>query len=395
MQLSNNTSCFIKAVTNPILAEEAALVPDLENADSLCLTDYVELSRPANASVGAARGILVWLRVHESYFYTNLVSGVAGTSNYTYSLCYAWTDANGVMLLNSATSLFTDVQPANIVTIQGGQQINVNDSLVTGLRLFAMGLRILPTVEFVTDTTVNYMVRVIGGQVSNDELYSNYTNAGSIETLLRNSTCAETFANNEGCSVRYNPFQNEQQLRVQSLEDCLDPAQSFGFHKMPAIFIQFSNSTAIAATAPIIIHARFWLHGILKKPSPIYAQQSRADINYPALRTVLSGCHPSLPYVTKGHSFPALTSIAGLALKILNTAGMNYLASQTRTSYVPNRGRRPQRRRQPARGKRFQRPARRGRRNGNGGSRNPYIYPIGTRRQPMMPPNPRNVRGNR
>lgn len=387
--MNNNTKAFLEAVMNPIMAEQAALVPDLECADSLCLTDYVELSRPVNNTVGAVRGILIWLRVHESYIYTNDVSG---TPKYIYSLCYGFTDANGDFLADSTTGKLYDIAPANVETIQGGTTINVDQALISGFRMFAMGLRVLPTVEFVTDTSVNYMVRVIGGQLSMEELVAGLNNNTNIETLIRNSTCAETFANNEGCCARYNPFQNEQQLRVQALSDSMNSAQSFEYHKMPAIFIQFSNSTAIGSTAPCIIHARFWLHGILKKPSPIYAQQSRADINYPAMRTILSGCHPTFPYVTKGHSFPPLIAIGGMAVKILANAGLNYLSSQRRIGYQPNR--RPRQRRQNRNNNNSNRNNNnRGRNRGRGQNRKRNRRPgqIGQRRIPMMPQNPRNI----
>lgn len=383
--MNKNTLNFVKAVVNPILAEEAALVPDLEAADSLCLTDYIEISRPVNGTASAVRGILIWLRVHESDLYTSSVQ-TSGFVRYIYSLNYAFTDANGVMLPDSVTGKFYEVVPMNIVKIQGDVEPSVSLALVTGLRLFAMGLRVLPTVEYVTDSTVNYLVRIIGGQLSMNELYAAKIGSLNVETIIRNSSCAETFANNEGCCSRYNPFQNEQQLRMQSLEDCLNSAQSFGFHKMPAIFCQFSNSTAIAATAPLILHARFWIHGILRKPSPIYAQQSLADTGYPYLRSKLSGCHPSFPIVTKGHSFPAIGTVAGIAMRILNALAQTYLTDRPRGKI--NLAPRRRRRRVLPKNTRGGGGGGRGRKNlNNGNNRNN----IGSRRQPMMPKNPRNV----
>jgi hypothetical protein len=305
MNLSRTTLAFVKAVANPIMADEPAQVPDLEQADTICMTDYNETSRPVNNTGAGQSGLLVWLRVHESPFYTNNVA--SGASIYSY--CYAFLDSNGLMIPNSVTGKFEEVAPANLATIQGGGGITPNNALVTGLRLFSMGIRVLPTVEFVTDTTVTYIIRAIGGQVSMQELGSAYTNALNVETIIRNSACAETYANNEGCCSRYNPFQNEQQLRIQSLEDCLNTAQSFTFHKMPAILLRFSGTIAAGGSAPVIIHARYWIEGVLKKPTPIYSEQSPTDINYPTIRAAMSGCHPEFPLVTSGHSFPAIASM--------------------------------------------------------------------------------------
>jgi hypothetical protein len=304
-KFSRSTLAFVKAVANPIAADEPAQVPDLEQSDSICMNDYNETSRPVNNTGAPQSGLLVWLRVHESPFYTsNVASGAS-----IYSLCYAFLDANGLMVPNSVTTKFEEYVPANLTTIQGGSGITPNNALVTGLRVFAMGIRALPTVEFVTDTTVTYVVRYIGGQVSMQELGAAYTNSTNVETIIRNSSCAETYANNEGCAVRYNPFQNEYQLRIQNLEDCLNTAQSFTFHKMPAILLRFSATIAAGSSAPVILHARYWIEGVLKKPTPIYAEQSPTDLNYPSIRVALSGCHPEFPIVTKGHSFPAIASM--------------------------------------------------------------------------------------
>ncbi len=313
-KISKSTLAFVKAVMSPIMADEPAQVPDLESSDTLCLTDYNEVSRPLNNNAASAPGLLVWLRAHESTVYTNLVS----PGGLVYSVCYAFCDANGLLLPNTATGKFDEYVPSNILTIQGGSTITPNSALVTGLRVFAMGLRILPTVEFVTDTSVTYVVRFTGGQISMQELGSCYANSANVETIIRNSSCAETFANNEGVCSRYNPFQNENQLRMQNLEDCLNTAQSFSFHKMPAIFMRFSANIASGSAAPIIIHARYWLEGVLRKPSPIYAQQSPIDLDYPQIRATLSGCHPEFPLVTKGHSFPAIAQVALAAVKVIN-----------------------------------------------------------------------------
>ncbi len=320
--LSTSTLAFVKAVCNPIAADEPAQVPDLEQSDSICMTDYNETSRPVNNTGAAVSGLLVWLRVHESPFYTsNVASGAS-----TYSLCYAFTDANGVMLPNSVTTKFEEYVPANLTTIQGGSGITPNSALVTGLRVFSMGLRLLPTIEYVTDTTLTYLVRIIGGQVSMQELGSAYTNSVNVETIIRNSSCAETYANNEGCCVRYNPFQNEIQLRTQSLEDCLNTAQSFTFHKMPAIYVRFSATIAAAGSAPIILHARYWIEGVLKKPTPIYSEQSPVDVNFPMIRAALSGCHPEFPIVTAGHSFPLIGSMFIRIAKVLHRVSGSILS---------------------------------------------------------------------
>lgn len=394
--LPAQTLAFIKAIVNPLAAEEAALVPDMEQADSLCLTDYIETSRLVQNSTLGTSGMLIWLRCHDSTFYTD--NAGAGES-IVYTLGYGFTDANGIMYPDTVSGHFKELVGINGAVIQGNAlTITPNAALVSGLRIFAMGLRVLPTVEFVTDTAVNYMVRIIGGQASMQEIGSAVANAQSVETLIRDSSCAETFANNEGCCVRYNPFQNEQQLRTQSLEDAMNPAQSFAYHKMPVIFIRFANAIPSGTSTPVIISARFWIHGILRKPSPIYAQQSRVDVRYPEIRAVLSGCHPEFPLVTKGHTFPQLAAVALSAVRIINDVTGTILSIPNKRRGArrvygarPVRGRgqrrRANRRKRPPRSQDVRRMAPRG----NG----PYIVPMGQRRQPMMPRNPTNVRRRR
>ncbi len=363
-----HTANFIKAVVNPIMAEDSALVPDLEQADSICLTDYIENSRPVNLTSTAASGMLIGLRVHESPFYSTVGNTtITGSGGLIYSLIYFWVNANGVALTNTVNPpLYNELAPANIYTIQGaGGTPDPNTSLITGMRLFSMGLRVLPTVEMVTDSTITYLVRIIGGQISMQEVNAWLAAGTNIETIIRNSSCAETYANNEGCCVRYDPFQNEIQLRTQGLDDCLSTAQSFAFHKMPFIFVRFSNTVPSAAAAPLITHARFWVHGILRKPTPIYAQQSKADPHYPLLRTILSGCHPEFPLVTKGHSFPVLASVVLNALRIINRAtgtalriadtDLTGIINPPRNSRQINNRKRRQQSRQPLPGSRVQR----------------------------------------
>ncbi len=311
--LSKSSLAFIKAVANPIAADEPAQVPDNETMDSLCLTDYVDTNRPVNNTGANQYGLLLWLRVHDSPFYDTYV----GSTTALYSVCYAFTDTNGLMVPNSVTSKFEEFLPSNLISIAGGTTITPNSALVTGLRMFAMGLRVLPTIEYVTDTSVTYVVRFIGGYVSMQELSSAYANSTNVETIIRNSAHAETFPNNIGCSVRYNPFQNDIQLRTQNLEDAMNTAQSFTFHHMPAVYCRFSAAIAAASSAPVIVHSRFWIEGVLRKPSPIYAEPSPTDINYPMIKAALSGCHPEFPCVVGGHSFPAIGSIFLRTAKVL------------------------------------------------------------------------------
>ncbi len=342
---------FVKAVVNPIDADEPATVPDLVQPDSMCLLDTNQLTRPTNTNAAIASGILIWLRVHESPFYT--ANAAAGT--YTYSLQYAYTDNNGLLLLNSGGK-FDEVSPTNLTTsnpsIQGGATITPNSALVTGLRVFSMGLRVLPTIEYVTDSTTTTVLRYIGAQMSMQELGSIVANNINVEVAIASASCTQTYANNQGCSVRYNPFQNENQLRVQSLEDCLNTAQSFTYYKMPVIFARFSNGiAATTGTSPLIIHAKYWIEGVIRKPTPIYSRPSDSDILYPMIRTALAGCGSQFPLVTPGHSFPSLLSIGIAAARLVNnvTGGLLNLVEGKKPAPPRAQPKKQPRRRRPRR----------------------------------------------
>ncbi len=311
LKLNSSTNDFLEVVIDPFGSKKPAQVPDLCQLNSLCLTDYYELTSANNYSAVAISGALFWVDLH----YTTFKNSSSNHNGLVYSLNYAPILSTGLLQL-SAGNQYASLGTQNQATIIGSQfSIATITALITSLRLMSMGLKVLPTIEQVTNTTVNYITYAIGGQLSMQELGNAYTNGSNIYDLIKNSPCAQVFGNNEGVCVRYDPFQNEQQLNMINLVQANNVSLVWDWYKLPCIAVNFSQSIAASGAMPVIVHSQFWLEACLKQPTPIYSQQSPVDPNYPMIRSIMSGCTAAAPLVTKGHSFPTLTSILPLISK--------------------------------------------------------------------------------
>lgn len=304
MQFSNSTRDFINIVTNPLDSNKPAQVPDLQQFNSLCLVDSAHITNPVNPTLStAAGGIIAWVRCH----YSTMDSANNPNPNRIYTLNYTSISSANV-ILSDAGGDTRSVVPVNMTTILGGTQYTPNSALITSCRVMSMGLQLLSTVEVVTDTSQIYITQIVGGQMSMSELNSINNNNSDVLLALKNSSCSKIFSNSEGCSGRYDPFQNEEQLNVLDGSLMYSTAKAFDWYKMPVIIAKFSQTVASGSQLPVILNARFWIEASLRQPTPIYSQPSPIDPNFSLVRSILSGCTEVFPLVAKGHSFTAFVS---------------------------------------------------------------------------------------
>lgn len=316
---------FVSAVLDPFGADAPAFVPDLLHNNSICLTDTYE-TVPISAAAGAAAcdTVLIFMRTGYSKFYNDQTQT---NPDMLYTL--------SVLMLDSSGNVdnYYNFELTNYQTIFNSVDgIPTATALVAAYRIFAMGLRVLPSVEIVTNSAAPYVLYYIGGQFKLDDLEAALEQNSSVITLVRNSPYSDMFANNEGCTARYNPFQLETQL---SLHDSTATMVNTGCLEMPCVLVKFSQAIDSGGLFPIRVDCRVWLEGILKQPTPIYSTSSTPDPYYPQLRAILSASSDTLPLVTKGHTFEGiddavqdLVGIAGrlfgYALKIGAQKGKSY-----------------------------------------------------------------------
>lgn len=155
-KISQSSSDFINVVVNPLDSNKPAQVPDMQQFNSLCLTDSAHVTNPVNYHTGDIMGIVVWLRCH----YSEMDSLFNNNPNRIYSLCYATLDSSNKIILNGSTKN-PSIVPINMSTIIGGNSYTDELALITSCRVMSMGLQLLSTIETVTSTTVNYLTQIV------------------------------------------------------------------------------------------------------------------------------------------------------------------------------------------------------------------------------------------
>lgn len=307
---------YLDLVVNPIDATQPAQVPDLTQFNSLCMTDYTDVHAPTNNTSGNCFGALIFITNNFSTAQQNYGSD----KGLPYSVNVAPLSGAGQIILDD-DSEWTTYKLANTDSIFG---TGVSDSLIDQYRLIAAGLRVLPTIETVTDTTITYISYAMGGQLSMLEIGNAATNSLNIFAMVKSSPCAKSFSNNQGVSVRLDPFQAEEQLAMLPITYVGSSVKPYDNFKMPCVAVAFSQAVAAAAAMPIILHGQAWLEGVVRQPSPLYAQQSPVDTEWNKVRSIMSQCNDAYPLVASGHSFAAILAAAPLfidsAIRILGSS---------------------------------------------------------------------------
>jgi hypothetical protein len=320
MSFHKNTENYLNAVVNPFDADEPCQVPDLSTESSICLRDNGETSGLTYTDATEIYGICCFL----FYGYSGFKNAYAGQDqngqdavNTVYGVGYFFIDATGVVILPQATNTEYGVwTPNNYQTIMGSAaNVNTNNSLVTSIRPMAAGLRMLPTIEQVTDSSKTYISYVIGGQISPAELSSAITNSYDVRTMLKNTPDSEIYGNNAGVCTRYDPFQNTDQLTYPTLPRLIDDSWGRDPIRMPCFVAQFSQGVSTTnPQVPVIVHQQWWFEGVLKSPTPIYSVRPPIDPAFDQVKAAVTQSNV-YPLVTKGHSFDAFLDNVDLFLR--------------------------------------------------------------------------------
>jgi len=299
--VSPETNDFLSCVVNPLDNTQPGRVPDLFSGSTVCLTDWVEANVILNRSVlTPAAGALI-IAIHGSSELAALFEGITFED---YKIVVMTMDSSGTV----STDSYETMNPSNQGFINGsGAATRPTDttSFVSQYRLFAYGVRILPTIETVTDSSIPYMSSISGGALTATSLSRGIQDGLNMFQEVRNSRGARTFGNNQGCCVRYDPFQTEDQLEMRSVEHMYDTFRTNNTENLyfPCIAIRFSQTIAQNAPMPFLLNGRWWMEAMVKQPTPIYSDRSPRDMDYPRVRVMLSGGCPTHPLVVKGHSF--------------------------------------------------------------------------------------------
>jgi hypothetical protein len=314
LKLSTSTHNYISAVVSPFDATNPAQIPDLNSDNTLSIRDAIEGSTPTNETASALSGALFWI----SFGYSYNQATYGEIPGLLYSFNWLALDSNGLPILNAsgkyAMGLFQ-----NYPTICGSStSVLAKDALMQSLRVVACGLRILPTIEMVTDPSQLYCRYIIGTQLSSSDIASAITNASNFFTLAKNAPSARVFSNNVGCSSRFDPFQTDFITDMRDISQFYSNTIRWDAIRLPSILVNFSAPIAALNTLPIIFSAQLWLEGSLKQPTPIFSTSSPVDPVWSVVKPMFSLPCTIHPVVTEGHSFPLFAATAPAFLKTVS-----------------------------------------------------------------------------
>lgn len=327
------TRDFINAVVNPFSADQPARVPDFESLQSVCFRDQAEIATPgAGFDTPNPGQVISGVVFFTSYGWTQMKNTFCDPTadESVYHVGMIGFDAVGGPLFVTATTFYESFLSQNYDTIfgnLGGGLPNSGGALVQAHRVVANGLRILPAIEMVTDTTIPYVSYYTSGQNTATELQLWMNGSGvDIRTLVKNSPHAEVYGNSEGTSNRYDPAQKSGLFEVIQLNNWGNDAKRKDDIRMPTVAIQFSQAITIGDPMPIICHIQWWLECELRQPTPIATSPSPVDAAFDSVMIMLSSSDDIYPVVTKGHSFKnfarGLPRFARLAGEIMTNSSL-------------------------------------------------------------------------
>jgi hypothetical protein len=302
---------YLSSVVDPFGATQPSFIPDGVSLASISLRDYTT-AQLQNMTGSDAYGCLITL----NYGRTIGKSTYGSTTNpLLYEVAVLFTTADDEPLLNGS-SKYESSAPEYYAQITGGSAAgggwDRDTALATSFRPISLGLRALSTVETVTDTSSQRCLYFIGGQLSSDEIVDAIADTTSIPTLMRATPCSHIYANSEGCTARFDPFQSDNILQFRNASTLTASGSPIDFSavRFPAVFVRFANVVAHLDQAPVLLETIFWLEALLKLPSPIYSEPSPVDPAFDTIVSAYRGCPDTFPLVVKGHTFPSFDSRA-------------------------------------------------------------------------------------
>lgn len=425
------TQMFIDAVLNPFHAKNSARVPDLCSTQTICMRDYTDaISLQNGTALTDVIGYLFYwvygLNMMTPFSYSGISDDNAGNNYYRVLAIPIRTD--GTISQSDAVDVF---QGVNSDTIFGVRSDNPEQEymhydyagLVEAFRLFAGGIKILPTIETITSSDTTAIANIWGGQMTPGDLFnvmsntpiteqkvderypsitpmsrmkrercdaeSSYSMAsqqisdyrprpsrekisrllakrighsyrrrsrhwvrdtanrlgatnhgGQIWELVRNCPDVEEYPNNMGCTVRFNPFQERDQLDyVDILQWDPDGLIEYLVNEMggvgdapifssqpshmvtndvhmPFIAVRFTQSISPAASLPVKLYSTYWMETELVQPTPIYSTKSTCDPRYDEIISVFSNT-TRFPTVVSGHTFKSLFKLVDRAISAM------------------------------------------------------------------------------
>jgi hypothetical protein len=318
---------YLDCINRPLDFHEDGRIPDGNPSNSIMFVDYLDdnpFETPvwANATQTTVAGVGITYSYGRNLLRNNCVdipSGGDATDGAFWGPIYFFIDQNNFIIPwdgNVANSYYWSNPTSNIAQIVGSiDGYDQETALANQLRLLSAGIRMLPTIELVTDSSTFAVSRYYAGQLTPSTI-DNAANFGlDFLAIMRASCSFNEYTNAEGVSARLNPHQegiykvtNFQTLGV--VNDVTFTLDNFMF---PTIVAQFTTTQIVtignSLTCPIRTTFRTYLEGILNLPTPLVTTKVPYRPMWREAVAAFSYNVIEFPLVVKGHTFK----------KILNT----------------------------------------------------------------------------
>jgi len=289
---------FINCVTNPFACSVPGRIIDNDPQMSIPWKDYSinnGLTITVNSTSTASQGIAIFLLIGSNQYAEHSVISNAG-----YSILALPLTAGGIQI-GAPTAAVAQSNYSNLGSY--GQYY----------RFVSGAIRCKCLIEEVTASTTVAISRMYAGLMKPSDGYSAYNNSTSYFSLAQQMDCLKMFNNDQGATVRLDPFQQIDDFKKYRSTSDWTTYSSFNgnTYALPAIVIEFMNPVPIVTsggnstyTYPLILESVFWLELLLNKPTPLFPTPSPCDLNYLFIAQVLSrACEGEFPVVTKFDSF--------------------------------------------------------------------------------------------
>lgn len=296
------TANFLDSIVDPFNAEDPVQVPDGHNQKTLALQDWIdledyELDVPALANIAGV--VFSW------QIGMNELVGLSVTPNAVYQVIVMPFTEDGIVQTNLAATGLSSIIPDNYQTINGSSNsISTDAALVTSWRNFSTGIRLLPTIELITDSSTTAISSFYGGLIAPIALSKSVNDATNIMGIVRQAEHVQQYSNKFGVSARMDPFNDPGFLKLRTLGNWQSINHiDTGLWLLPIVVCRFTAVLGDTDTIPVKIQSQHWFDGPLVQPTPIFASLPPFDSNFQLLGRALEKDLVDYPVVTEGNSF--------------------------------------------------------------------------------------------
>jgi hypothetical protein len=327
--MSSELTNVMDAIVNPIEHSIPCRMPDGPNFPTIPLIDYATDNNltvdmgvidPAPADSSA---FIAWITVA-----TPRYPSFGYYSTRIYNLAVVPLDSTGAPI-TASSGLVPVSYFSNYSQAYGPPNI------AKSFRVLAGGLRLLPQVEVVTDTSSQYILKYHTACISNYDLARWFLGASTnLLSLFLTARSFKDYSNMQGVCVRYDSLQYDSQMKFYTPAEWLDP-QIVNQDKWysTCVYVQFRNAISPVLNAenshyyytyPVRYYTKVWLEAQLNEPTSIIAAMGSFDPNTAKTIESVRMNEVEYPCATHGHSFKSfmkgVKKVYNPASKALNIA---------------------------------------------------------------------------